>query len=168
MRQFFISALVLGVSTVGQASITFPTEDTSWPVGQENTIQWDTAGVQAPINMYLAPGGSTDTSSAIQIASGVENTGSLSWTPDSTMALNSASVIAVDATNATIISQTFIIIINKGNAYHQTATAHQGMLTTHTTISTWTSYQTVTSIIATEIVHTLTYIQTVSLQTLFL
>lgn len=125
MKVSITTALVALVSLV-QATITKPAAGDQWVVGEQTTIQWDTAGFSDKVDIALVPAGATDTSVVIaQIATQTANTGSQTWTPPSTMSAGDVSVIIVNsgqssAVNSVSVAQTsstsgvFVIVLSSG------------------------------------------------------
>jgi hypothetical protein len=172
MRHSVFCTFVLGFSALTRATFLSPSAGDSWMVGQEQTIKWETSGISGPIDIFLAPAGAKDSSSAMsQIATQISNSGSYKWTPDASLGGKSGSIIAVDSSKKTIISSVVIIVINNnsgGGGYNKDNGKGKGMgmYIMHTSISTATRYHTstvcTTTVISLETMHTLTYVQTVS------
>jgi hypothetical protein len=107
MRSTFLSVMALSLSAFVEASITSPKKGDQWAKGKSQTISWDKSGMGSNCNIYLAPAGATDTTTIIsEIAVSVSNSGSYSWTPDSSISVSEAEIIIVDS-STTIISSVF-------------------------------------------------------------
>ncbi|KAH7398086.1 hypothetical protein BKA64DRAFT_643197 [Cadophora sp. MPI-SDFR-AT-0126] len=159
MKVSITTALVALVSLV-QATITKPAAGDQWVVGEQTTIQWDTAGFSDKVDIALVPAGATDTSVVIaQIATQTANTGSQTWTPPSTMSAGDVSVIIVNsgqssAVNSVSVAQTsstsgvFVIVLSsgsdksKGSHKNSTTTVNPSIITISST-ATLTSQVTV-------------------------
>lgn len=62
----FTKALLLLCSVhVSASTILSPKKDESWELNKGHEIKWETAGLEAPLKMHLAPGGATDLSNII-------------------------------------------------------------------------------------------------------
>ena len=62
----FTKALLLLCSVhIAAATILSPKQDESWELSKGHEVRWETAGLQAPLKMHLAPGGAVDLSSII-------------------------------------------------------------------------------------------------------
>ena len=59
-----LSAAALFLS-VCSATIISPAQNASWTLNSQHKVQWDTAGLQAPLQMHLCAGGATDVSQSI-------------------------------------------------------------------------------------------------------
>ena len=88
-----------------------PVAGDKWPVNQEQMIQWDTAGLEGPIDMHLVPAGATDITVVItEIAMQIANTGTMKWIPPKTINVEEVTIILVDAKKVMVISEVFTII----------------------------------------------------------
>ncbi|KAK2065087.1 hypothetical protein LY76DRAFT_476996, partial [Colletotrichum caudatum] len=75
-------------------------------------IEWQTAGLKAPININLVPSGKTDLSVvAEKIGVQIDNVGRLNWSPSSSItAFESFAIMITDSAEAVVISEPFQII----------------------------------------------------------
>ncbi|TDZ73276.1 hypothetical protein CTRI78_v001288 [Colletotrichum trifolii] len=103
-------ALLLGLAFV-EAQFTKPLAGDVFQVGQPIQIEWETAGLKAPINLNLVPGGVADRSVvAEKIAVGIDNVGRLNWTPDASItAFENFMMVITDAAQTSVVSQRFQI-----------------------------------------------------------
>ncbi|TDZ12741.1 hypothetical protein C8035_v000292 [Colletotrichum spinosum] len=103
-------ALLLGLASV-EAQFTKPLAGDTFQVGHPIQIAWETAGLKAPINLDLVPGGVTDRSVvAEKIAVGIDNVGRLNWTPDASItAFENFMMVITDAAQTSVVSQRFQI-----------------------------------------------------------
>ncbi len=63
---FFSKAVLLLCSVhIAASTILSPKKDESWELTKGHEIKWDTAGLEAPLKMHLAPGGAIDLSTII-------------------------------------------------------------------------------------------------------
>ncbi|TEA16239.1 hypothetical protein C8034_v001862 [Colletotrichum sidae] len=103
-------ALLLGFAFV-EAKFTKPLAGDVFQVGQPIQIEWETAGLKAPINLDLVPGGVADRSVvAEKIAVGIDNVGRLNWTLDASItAFENFMMVITDAAQTSVVSQRFHI-----------------------------------------------------------
>ncbi|KAK1512706.1 hypothetical protein CTAM01_00101 [Colletotrichum tamarilloi] len=78
---------------------------------QQFEVEWQTAGLQAPINVDLVPSGKTDLSLiAEKIAVQVDNVGRLNWNPSASItAFESFAIVITDSAQAVVVSEPFKI-----------------------------------------------------------
>ncbi|KAJ0313506.1 hypothetical protein COL516b_000445 [Colletotrichum fioriniae] len=78
---------------------------------QQFEVEWQTAGLQAPVNIDLVPSGKTDLSIiAEKIAVQVDNVGRLNWNPSiSITAFESFAIVITDSAQAVVVSESFQI-----------------------------------------------------------
>ncbi|KAK1532652.1 uncharacterized protein CCOS01_04635 [Colletotrichum costaricense] len=78
---------------------------------QQFEVEWQTAGLQAPINVDLVPSGKTDLSViAEKIAVQVDNVGRLNWNPSASItAFESFAIVITDSAQAVVVSEPFKI-----------------------------------------------------------
>ncbi|KAK7459129.1 hypothetical protein Landi51_00722 [Colletotrichum acutatum] len=74
-------------------------------------VEWQTAGLQAPVNIDLVPSGKTDLSViAEKIAVQVDNVGRLNWNPSASItAFESFAIVITDSAQAVVVSESFQI-----------------------------------------------------------
>ncbi|KAF6837820.1 hypothetical protein CMUS01_04900 [Colletotrichum musicola] len=103
-------ALLLSVA-FADAQFTKPLAGDTFPLGQQITIEWYTAGLKAPINLDLVPGDATDGSVVAEtIGAQIENVGRLNWTPDASItAFGNFMMKITDSNQAVVFSQPFQI-----------------------------------------------------------
>ncbi|GKT83483.1 hypothetical protein Ct61P_01333 [Colletotrichum tofieldiae] len=103
-------ALLLGVALC-EARISKPRGGDVLQPNQQFEIEWQTTGLQAPINIDLVPSGKTDLSVvAEKIGVQVDNIGRLNWSPSASItAFESFAIIITDSAHAVVISEPFQI-----------------------------------------------------------
>ena len=116
MRSTLFSVLALGLSALVDATFSSPKSGDQWTKGKSQTISWDNSGMASSCDIHLVPAGATDTTTIIsEIALSVSNSGSYSWTPDSSISVSEAEIIIVDSKKTTIISSVFALISSSGS-----------------------------------------------------
>ncbi|KAK1636593.1 hypothetical protein BDP81DRAFT_25139 [Colletotrichum phormii] len=102
--------LFLGVS-VCNAQISKPRAGDVLMPNQQFEVEWQTAGLQAPVNIDLVPSGKTDLSViAEKIAVQVDNVGRLNWNPSASItAFESFAIVITDSVQAVVVSESFQI-----------------------------------------------------------
>ncbi|KAJ0167370.1 hypothetical protein CTA2_2999 [Colletotrichum tanaceti] len=105
------SLVLVFVTALCEAQISKPREGDVLQPNQKFEIEWQTTGLQAPINIDLVPNGKTDLSVvAEKIGVQVNNIGRLNWTPSAPItAFESFAIIITDAVQAVVISESFRI-----------------------------------------------------------
>ncbi|KAK6227156.1 hypothetical protein QIS74_00711 [Colletotrichum tabaci] len=103
-------ALLFGTALC-EAQISKPRGGDVLQPNQKFEIEWQTTGLQAPINIDLVPNGKTDLSVvAEKIGVQVNNIGRLNWTPSASItAFESFAIIITDSAQAVVISEPFQI-----------------------------------------------------------
>ncbi|EXF79823.1 hypothetical protein CFIO01_11119 [Colletotrichum fioriniae PJ7] len=78
---------------------------------QQFEVEWQTAGLRAPVDIDLVPSGKTDLSIiAEKIAVQVDNVGRLNWNPSvSITAFESFAIVITDSAQAVVVSESFQI-----------------------------------------------------------
>ncbi|KAH8674499.1 hypothetical protein BGZ60DRAFT_526459 [Tricladium varicosporioides] len=111
MRFSILSAMVLAIPAL--ATFSSPKGGDKWNVGQEQTISWDTNGLEGLIDIKLVPGGATDTTIIItEIATQVENKGSIKWTPDKSIKTTDVTIIIIDSKQTRSSSELFVLVVD--------------------------------------------------------
>ncbi|OLN88517.1 hypothetical protein CCHL11_01957 [Colletotrichum chlorophyti] len=103
-------ALLLGAALC-EAQFLTPKEGDIFRADEQIQLQWQTVGLQAPININLVPRGATDLSFvAEKIAAQVDNVGRLNWTPTKPVpGFDSFAVMITDSAQNVVISEPFQI-----------------------------------------------------------
>jgi hypothetical protein len=65
IRLLSAAAVLLSSAGIAAATIISPANNASWNLNSQHQVEWDTAGLQAPLQMHLCPGGAIDLSSSI-------------------------------------------------------------------------------------------------------
>ncbi|KAF4626330.1 hypothetical protein G7Y89_g11829 [Cudoniella acicularis] len=114
MRFSIISALLLSIPAFVQASsYSSPTAGDQWAIGKEQSIEWDTTGLEGKVDCHLVPGGATDITTIItEIFIQSDNTGSFKWTPDSSLKAEQVTIIIIDENQTKLISDLFVLIVD--------------------------------------------------------
>ncbi|KAK0370514.1 hypothetical protein CLIM01_12120 [Colletotrichum limetticola] len=111
----FTTSLRLWVGAVAvsvcNAQISKPRAGDVLMPNQQFEVEWQTAGLQAPINIDLVPSGKTDLSViAEKIAVQVDNVGRLNWNPSASItAFESFVIVITDSTQDVVVSEPFKI-----------------------------------------------------------
>ncbi|KAK1476026.1 hypothetical protein CCUS01_05130 [Colletotrichum cuscutae] len=111
----FTTSLRLWVGAVAvsvcNAQISKPRAGDVLMPNQQFEVEWQTAGLQAPINVDLVPSGKTDLSViAEKIAVQVDNVGRLNWNPSASItAFESFAIVITDSAQAVVVSEPFKI-----------------------------------------------------------
>ncbi|OAA49345.1 hypothetical protein NOR_01268 [Metarhizium rileyi] len=107
MRSPFLATLV----GCAWAQFSSPSKGSALEAGKQIDIQWNTAGLEAPISINLVPAGvAGKTVIAQQIAVDIQNVGLLPWTPDLTIAaFPSFLMVVIDSKARVVLSEEFAI-----------------------------------------------------------
>lgn len=112
MRYSVITSLALAFASLAQATFSSPKAGDSWPVEQEQDINWDTTGLTGPCDIHLVPAGATDLTVIVEtIVLQTANKGTFKWAPPKTINVREVVIIIIDATKKIVKSEEFIIII---------------------------------------------------------
>ncbi|OHF01273.1 hypothetical protein CORC01_03306 [Colletotrichum orchidophilum] len=98
-------------AAVCNAQISKPRAGDVLQPNQQFEVEWQTAGLQPPINIDLVPSGKTDLSViAEKIAVQVDNVGRLNWNPSASItAFVSFAIVITDSVQAVVVSESFQI-----------------------------------------------------------
>jgi hypothetical protein len=109
MQSTLLYVLALGFSALADATFSSPKAGDEWSKGTSQSISWDSSSLSSgKCDIQLVPSGAKDTSTIIsEIALQVDNTGSYSWTPSSSISASEAEIIIVDSKKTMIISGVF-------------------------------------------------------------
>jgi hypothetical protein len=112
MQYSILSALVLGLSAIAEATFSKPRKGDQWTIGQSQTITWETTELAQVIDINIVS--AVDTTVVItQIASQIRNTGSFVFTPTSLFNVNEVAIQLIDIRRTVVVSQSFTIIAVK-------------------------------------------------------
>ena len=85
--------------------------------GKSYMIMWNKVDVGSDCSIFLAPAGAQDTKTIYsKIASSISNSGSYSWTPDSSMSPTEVELIIVDSSTI-VISGSFWLVSDSSSYY---------------------------------------------------
>ncbi|CAI0651892.1 unnamed protein product, partial [Colletotrichum noveboracense] len=109
--RFTKSLALLASIAFADAQFTKPLAGDYFNIGEKFAIEWETTGLQGPINIDLVPSGVTDGSVvAERIGEQIQNVGRLYWAPDASIAaFDSFMMVITDSAKATVMSQSFKI-----------------------------------------------------------